>query len=733
MSEHALTRRSFLAGSAGVVTLAAASGYVGFSAWEQAEAAEASKGGATQQVHTLCNACSNKCGFTAYVVNGKLDKLIGDDDHPSSRGKLCARGYGYSQIAYSEDRLTDPLKKNDKGEFEAISWEQAFTEIGQKTKQIIDDSGADALAFVQDPRPTGAYYSRRFITALGSPNCYTHGAACNLSKESGTAQALGFASWTSDVANSKMTMFIGRSYADGIRPSSLAQMQQAFEGGARIVIVDPRCNNSSKFATEWVPINPGTDLAMVLAMSNVLVSEGLYDQEFVQANGVGFDEYARSLEGYTPEWAEEKTGIARATIARLAHQMADAAPAASIEQGWRGATGCQYKNSGETARAIALFNALLGSYNQKGGALLLPSVSPGKLDATKFPAVPKPASSIAGSDEYPLALSSMGSVVAGLQKADEGLIRGMFFYNSNMAAGYTNTAYAAQAMAQLDLSVVIDVQMSETAALADYVLPEVSYLERSEIPVFNSGMVPSVCLRTQAIDVVHPNTLPGDQIFTGLAQACGIGQYFDFTLDELAQAQLDTVGVNYKALQREGNALFPDKAFTYGSTPAWSTPTKKIQFTSEACKQAGLSAAPAWIEPLKMPEGNQLRLIEGKQSIHSHTMTANNPNLMEITKKYDLTRVWINAEKAAQWGIADGDEVQVTNNYHTGTVRAKVTERINPTTLFMPGAYGCTVKQQKTAYGIGLRPMDYVPFQIEPAYGSAMTHEVCVTVKKAGA
>lgn len=733
MSENAMTRRGFLARSATAAALVGLSGYMGFGAWEQAQAADAVKGGQTEKVHTLCNACSNKCGFTAYVVKGQLRKLIGDEENPYAHGKLCACGYGYSQIAYSEDRLTDPLKKNSKGEYEAISWNQAFQEIGEKVRAIIDANGPDALAVVQDPRPSGQYYAKRFINALGSPNCYTHGAACNLSKESGCTQAIGTSAWASDVAHAKMTIFIGRSYADGIRPSSLSDLQTAYENGSHIVMIDPRCNNSTKFATEWLPINPGTDMALILAMSKVLVDNDLYDKGFVKTHGIGFEEYAAALEPYTTEWAEKKTGIDSGDIVRLARQMAEAAPAASIEQGWRGAVGCQYANSGETARAIALFNALLGCYNQKGGALLLPSVSAGKLDTAKFPEVPAPSSKIAGSKEYPLALSSMGSAVYAAQLAKEGTIKGMFFYNSNMAAGYTNPAYVADAMSQLELSVAIDVQMSETAALADYVLPDTSYLERAELPAFVSDMVPAVTLRNQVLDVVHPNTKPVDKIFEGLAEACGVERYFPFTMEDLARAQLASVGVDYEALQRQGTATFPDKAFVYGKTPTWKTPTGKVQFTSDACKNAGLSAAPAWIEPKVMPIGNEMRLIEGKQSIHSHTMTADNRNLMGLTKKYDLTRAWINPTIAKRLGIEDGDQIQVANEHHTGTVRAKVTERINPTALFLPGGYGCTVKQQKTAYGIGLRPMDYVPFQLEPGYGSAMTHEACVTVKKVGA
>ena len=734
MSEHAITRRSFLAGSAGAVALTAAAGYVSFDAWEQAHADDGAQGGETKTVHSLCNACSSKCGFTAYVVDGRLTKLIGDEDHPYAQGKLCARGYGYSQIAYSKDRLTDPLKKNDKGAFEAISWDQAYSEIAEKVKAIIADRGPQALAMVQDPRPSGKYYTKRFMNALGSANVYTHGAACNLSKESGFTQAIGAASYASDMENSKMTMFIGRSYADAIRPSSVAELQRAHENGAHIVLVDPRCNNSIAFADEWVPINPGTDLAFLLAMSNVLVTRGLYDKQYVADNAVGFEDWAASLADCTPEWAEKITGIPATTIARLAVEFAEAAPAASIEPSWRGAFGCSYANSGETARAVCLFNTLLGCWNQEGGAIFTPSVSAGDVDKEKFPSVPKPEAKIAGTEEYPLALSSMGTNLYVAEMAKEGKVKGLFFYNSNMAAGYSNPAQLAEDFANLDLMVVVDVQMSETAMLADYVLPECSYLERRELPEFVGGRVPVVSLRDQVLEVIHPNTRPVDVIFTQLAEACGVGQYFPFTVDELADAQLRSVGTSLDELRQVGTISFPEKAYAYGKVPEWKTPTGKIQFTSEACEAAGLSACPVWVEPQVMPNETvgEFRLIGGKQAIHTHTQTANCEPLMDITKSYGLDRIWINAEVAERLGIADGDEVILSNTMAEGPIKVKVTERINPTAIYMPSHYGCKSPDQRTAFGVGLNFMDFVPFHMEPAYGSAMTQETLVSVQKVG-
>ncbi|MGN0073057.1 MAG: molybdopterin-dependent oxidoreductase [Coriobacteriales bacterium] len=737
MSENIVTRRSFLAGAAGVAATCAVAGGVAAAAGKMPQAlAEVDQAaGQTRTAHSLCNACSSKCGFKAYVVDGKLDKLIGDPAHPYAKGKLCARGYGYSQIAYSPDRLTAPLKKGEDGRFQEIGWEQAYAEIAEKVHAIIAERGPEALALVHDPRPSGKYYAKRFMNALGSANVYTHGAACNLSKESGFTQAIGAANFSADVANAKMIMFIGRSYCDAIRPSAVAALQKAHANGAHIVIVDPRCNNSMAFADEWVPIRPGTDLALILAMSNVLVSRGLYDKAFVKKHGTGFGEWEKAIAGYTPLWAQDVCGIDAAVIERLAVQFAQAAPAASIEAGWRAAYGCAYANSGETARALCLFNTLLGCWNQKGGSLLTASFGPGELDAEKFPAVPAPAAPILGSEQYPLALSSMGSNVYAAQLAHDGRIKGMFFYNSNMAAGYSNPAYLAEALGKLELMVVCDVQMSETAQLADYVLPECVYLERMELPEFIAGKVPAVTLRDQVLE--RPEGAKSvDEIFSELAEACGVGDYFRFTVEELAEAELQTVGLSLDALRQAGGTVaFPEKAFTYGSEPVFNTPTGKVQFCSEACAAAGLSPCPVWVEPAVMPKEQvgELRLIGGKQPNMSHTMTANIPELMNITEDYDLARVWISAEDAAKAGVEDGDEIIVYNDCSSGHVRAKVTQRIRPGVLFMPSHYGCSSPELRTANGVGLRIMDFVPFAIEPGYGSAMSQEAVVTIMKAGA
>lgn len=711
--------------------MAAGSGFLGFSAWE---AEQAHAAGEKKAVHSLCNSCSSKCGFTAYVgEDGRFTEMVGDADHPYCDGTLCARGYGYASIAWSEDRLTDPLKKNDQGKFEAISWDQALSEIAEKTQAIIASDGPQSLIMIQDPRPSGSYYTKRFMNALGSANVYTHGVSCNMSKNSGMTQAIGAADFTADVANANMIMFLGRSYADGIRPASLHQLRDAHAKGVHIVMVDPRYNNSCLYADEWVPIKPGTDLALILAMAHVLIKDGKYDADYIANYTVGFEDWQQRVQEYTPEWASEITGIPAETIERLANEMWEAAPKACIEQGWRAAFGCAHQNSGETARALCLFNTLLGCWGIEGGAYFPASQSAGKLTDPKFAAPPTPSEKIIGQAEYPVSSGGMGVSTFALSVIPEGRVKGVFFYQSNCVAGYSNPAQLAEFVQAAELSVAIDVQMTETCQACQYVLPDTSYLERLEVPEFVGGKVPVVSLRDRVLEKIHPNTKPVDEIFAELAKACGVGEYFEFTVDELADAQLQTLGITLDELREKGTITFPEKRLKYALKTTWGTADKKVHFTSEACVKAGFPASPGWLEPKVMPGEGQFRLVGGKQAIHTHTQTANIEPLMAIAKMYGLERIWMNADVAASMGIEDGDEVELSSETHTGRTRVKVTQRIEPTSIYLPSHYGCSVPEQRTAYNVGLRQMDFVPFHIEPGYGGTMSQETLVTVKKVGA
>ncbi len=723
-----VSRRTFLKGSAATAALAAAAGAGSLGLW-QSQTARADELHETKEAPSLCNGCSSKCGLVATTVDGQLWTLRGSDMHPYAKGHICGRGHGLAQMAYSDERVTQPLRRKDDGTFEPIDWDTAFAEIGERVKDIIAKNGPEALGIIQDPRPSGKQYSKRFMHALGSANVYAHSSSCNLSKESAYQLTIGTSNFSTDFGNAKMVMFIGRSYGDGIRPSSVQSLASAAESGTRVVIVDPRLNNSGIFADDWVPITPGTDIALLLGMANVLVEEDLYDHEFVEQYTTGFDEFAAEVKQYTPAWAEKICDVPADRIQELARAMAKAAPAASIEASWRAVIGCSYANSFETARVITAVNSLLGAWGAKGGALLTSSPKAGKIEDARFADPVKPEKPRVGDKEYPLALDSAGTNIAALQAALDGTMKGLFFYNSNAAKGYAQPKTWAEALGKCDLVVTIDVQMSETALQSHYVLPEVTYLERLELPEFIGGKKHFVGMRTAVLDRIHPETKTCDEIFNGLAEACGVGEYFQFTAEDWAAAQLETVGVSLDQMKSDGVVELSDPHFEYG-VPKFKTASGKFEFKTDKMAEAGLDPVIGYVPRKVTPGEGEFYIVGGKQGIHSHTMTQNIAALNAISREYHMERLWMAAQDAEKLGVETGDLVEVSSSEHTGQVEVRVTQRLKPGVVFLPTHYGGDSPYQTRSYQYGISLTDFIPFDVEPGVGSMMSQEVAVSVRK---
>lgn len=719
MRDATITRRGFIAATAGALGAVTAAGAAG-SAWDAALAANYQTSDDVELIYSSCAGCSNNCGFTAYVSEGKLGKVIGDAENPASGGKLCAIGYAYPQIVESDKRVVEPMKKNAQGTFEPISWDEAFTAIAS----VIGGMQPEKLAFIGNGRPTSSFYGERFMWALGSANVYSDDAARSLARKAGTYAALGFEGYTPDVAHSKMTLYLCDGALGGMYPAQLAAMQAGHENGARIVVAGPGMTGDVKFADEWLAVKPGTQLALVLALANDMLENG-YDANFVAAQGVGFEEFRTAIMPYNAHWAEGITGVEANAISELAADLREAAPACSVALDRRGGNGALYGNSGELARATALLNALLGCYNQKGGALVNVAVRPGELQG--ITPVDAPKAERVGDRDYPLGAQVGGSAAAAIKAAHDGAISGLIFCGTDFAGDAASPEYVRSAIEGCDLSVCIDIEMSETAQACQYVLPDVSYLERDELPAFVDGPTPGVTMRNAVLAVANVATKPLQDIFCGLAKACGIGDLFDFSAEDVARAQLQSVGVSYDGAASIGSVAFHDKAVAYGELPAWNTPSGKVEFASEACKVAGVSAAPTWVEPSNMSTEGQFALVSGSLPINSGALAGSVESLALIAAKYDLSRVWLNVQDANRLHVASGDAVTLVNQTERkATVR--VTDCVMPGVVFVPSGFG-----RSKSGDDGVNVADLVPFAIEPAYGAGMVRDAALTVQKAGA
>ncbi len=721
-----LSRRRFLQGSA--LTAGALSlGLLDFRSW-----ARTSAEAPVSRIPTICNGCGNRCALFAYVKNGRIWRIEGNRDANGNQGVVCPRGHGYLHDLYNPNRIRTPLKRVE-GKFQPISWEQAYKEISQKINLILLEGGPELLFWVNYPQPNQAY-ALRLMHALGSPHYFSHGSTCFTARNAAWNFTVGKLP-SNDLANSQYIMIIGRNPAGGIDLAQVRDIVKAKERGAKVVVVDPRHNETAILADEWLPVKPGTDLALLLAMINVMVEEKLYDKGFVANNTVGFEQLADEIINYPPQWAEKICDIPAATIIRITREICREKPHALVHRGYHGAIGAQYLNSFQTARALAIVNALLGNINRKGGIYFAQSAELGELQPThpapEGPSSPK-ADGTGTPGRYPLGSYGDGISHAIPELALRGVLKCGFVYHHNPLRTNPNPKRVIAGYKKLDLLVVIDPVLSETASIAHYVLPASFYLEADEaVDTKHYGKRAQVTIQRKAIEPLF-DSRSGFQIICDLAKHLGVGKYFDFTLDEANALRLKPFGAALKDLKAKG--MLPVGAEWKEGFAKLSTPSGKVELASATLENLGYPPIPRWEAPLVSPDEKDphaFRLIHGKQAIHTHAMTANQPYLMAITRRYDMMRLLINRARAEKIGLKDGDVAVIKSLVGEGRIRVKLTEGLHPSCVWLPSGYGIFSKYLTTAYDQGLSYNDFLPTLFDPTVGHAMSSEVIVQVKKA--
>ncbi|MCD8316178.1 MAG: molybdopterin-dependent oxidoreductase [Eggerthellaceae bacterium] len=725
--ERSVTRRGFVAGSAVLAGCAGAAALSSIPSQSYAEEANhATEEENAEILMTLCDGCGNKCGVKAWVVDGKLARIIGDPNHPNSGGWLCGRGQGFSSITYSEDRLTHPMKKNPAGVFEEISWEDAYDEISE----ALNRTAPDELAVFQ-ARDSAAFFVQRFANALGSAN-YFSDSALHDQDIVATIEAISGAYPAPQVKGSKYIVMLNKSTYDGCRPKEAREFAERHENReGKLILVDPRLTAFASMADEWVNIRPGAELAFLLGIAGELIRNNKYDKTFVETWGNGFDEFSNTVKDYSLDWAAEKTDISADKLAEIAEELADAAPHCFIDMPWAGTFGAGYVNSADTVRMTYLLNAMLGNFNQEGGWIFgnTPFVADQMLDPEVIRPLDPPSTAPMGSSASPMLGSRCG---ARIDEMRDGQIKAAIFVETNPVLDYPAKAKVEEALDTLECMVVCDSVMTDTALKADYILPLDTYFECAGTINTEASDVSAATLRKPIIERVNPDTRTVSEIICELANRCGKEAFFDFTIDDYNQAWADAAGIDYKKLKEDATLLLEGSDVDYGSMPYLRTESGKIDFASPVFEQAGLSRVPVWTEPYATPGNGKLRLLIGEQAINSHTYTTLAPQLISIAKHYDLDRAWINDQAAEELGIKDGDSITITSDEGSITAVAKVTPRIHPEAIWLPSHYGFSEETGGAAAGFGVAPKQLVSINCEPGTGAAMMNETLVTIEKAG-
>ena len=274
-------------------------------------------------IPTFCGMCgpSAGCGIYARVKNGKFEGIEGMQGSPLNRGRNCAKAHSAPQWVYSSQRLRHPLKrvgKKGEGNFAKISWDEAIDIIADKLQEQKKQYGPESLAILSPARRSYSDYCYRFLMAHGSPN-YGHSGICAMQNAFSYAYTLGTTSPVPDYPNAEAIIIWGKQpIYSGSSKGGVRNFLQARERGAKIISIKPSMEPDAALADIWVPIRPGTDAALALAMLHVVIQENLYDAEFVSKWCFGFNRLKKHIRNYTLEWAESITGIAQKQIRDVA-------------------------------------------------------------------------------------------------------------------------------------------------------------------------------------------------------------------------------------------------------------------------------------------------------------------------------------------------------------------------------------------------------------------------------
>jgi thiosulfate reductase/polysulfide reductase chain A len=465
--------------------------------------------GAGEWIPSCCNMCGGQSGILVHVVNGVVEKIEPNHWNPNNYsnissdffagyseaygcaegGVICPKGNAGIQQLYDPDRLKKPLKRTnpDKGAgadpgWQEISWDQALDEIAAKLKALRDAGDAHKLIWFSEDH-SFTHIQQDFCKLYGTPNYSNHSNLCDVARKASFRAVMGDDRPLADFLQAKYILLFGWNPTSAIKWVYLPRiLTRAVEGGARLVVVDPYLSDTAAKAQEWVAIRPSTDGALALAMGHVIVRDGLYDKAFVARWTTGFDEYADYVKDKTPEWAERITSVKAKTIERLAREFA--ATKAAHADVWSGPG--QHSNGVQGGRAIALLNALVGAYDRPG-TMLMPDKRGSKHAAVEPDDTAAATLRQPRFDElkrYPLGHGS-GVYTQSFANLAEGkgpyqpTMGVIVFQNVMMSVPGNQTV--AKALAKLETLVVIDTMMSETAMMADYVLPGTTYLERYDL------------------------------------------------------------------------------------------------------------------------------------------------------------------------------------------------------------------------------------------------------------
>jgi len=704
-----------------------------------------------------CTLCPYVCGGFTYAENGEVLKAEGDPDHIATRGKFCGKGQASLFSAADPDRILSPLKRvgaRGEGKWAEISWDEAIATVAEAVNGALSGD-ANSIVFNEGAHVEGA--GARFMDTLGSASLIRSRTPSinNGAKQTATKNMLGVDFAYPDLENTRYVLNFGSNILETGMPLASRLSDGVVNNRLKIVTFDVRLSHTAGRSDEWVPVFPGSDGLIALAMANVIMQEGLADTAFIDAwtNTTSAD-LAEQLKAYTPAMAAKASGVKAADIKRIAIEFARWKPAVVISQ-----NGVSTHSGGIDAEsACTLLSVITGNIDSEGGLCL-----PRQFDvATPQPAPEKVAAAVTHNFTFPFDVKTGAKRVSVL-----------FNHMSNPAYSSPATSFWREVLKDKKLiPLIVDFTpfMSETSEYADIILPDVVGIERHDVISSPTALLPWASMSTPNL-AARGDAKDVRESLKAIIEAVdadgsrGMKQYWAFSnaKDWVKQSVAATPGIQdgYKKLKRKGR--WP----LYGTI---DPNTRKIVKKGEPVKAeygtykaAGFATQSGKIElsaPALLPNQQLAGIKDGefvlstfKVSYHSGSKTT---NLKLLSEMWHSNPLWINKQVAKKLGIADGSLVRVTSEVGHLVTKAWITQGIHPqvvgistsvgrtsygrVALADPTAIATFAKEEQRDADLegnlwwrdrGTNPNDIIPLSVDPVSGIQAWNDTIVSIAPA--
>jgi len=616
-----------------------------------------------QKIKTVCpKDCYCSCSIIAHVENGKVVKTTADPESPVGyfRG-ICVKGANYlTGIINSKERLTSPLKRIG-DDFVEISWDEAYSILYEKLKKCKDEYGSQSVAYYRGSGKFGVMsgYSLGFWSQFGDYTV-TYGDLCAPAGNTAIMYTYGAIKQNKLSCLEKSKLIILWGFNPAVTNIHLMQaINKSISGGATLVTIGPMKNESCEKSSFHIFTNAGTDGLFALGLGKLLIEAGLHDLDFIENHTYGFDKFEEHLKSVNLDEVYEKTGTDKQTLAKLVDYIKHSKSCAIV----CGMGIQRYSNGGQTLRAIGLIPAMLGLIGKEESGFYYQDW---QAPALKWPFSPKRPKNVRKGICLP-------TFAKNLTELESPKIRMLWIERANPAVSNPNTLAVEKSIRQIDFVVVIDQFMTDTAMLADLVLPSTAVLEQTDI--VRSYGHPYIQLEQKAIDTAN-GCKDEKEIYRKL------GEMFDFDLsymptdeEEILESVIKKSGFDTSLEKMKQTPYlhntYQEIAF---SDYIFNTPSGKIEFyCAKLYEDWGVSPMPVFEPPKEEPDKYPLRFY----SRHSRERINSQFNEVETLKETNpIPKIQINTSDANSRNIKNGDIVKIFNERGAIAAVADVTNSI---------------------------------------------------------